>query len=195
MIDVSYIVTLAVVLAFLAMVVVIFLLARTTRKVIDKNAALSERLLGNDAGRGIPSAALSAVDQIRQDLDSMEKPWQMDDASLMAWMDARMEELALYQQPDLDLKTVSEALGISQRHILRLLKNQSQYGSFSVYITEKRLAKACSLLRSHPEYTIEAICLDAGFRTRRTFQAVFKSRLGISPSEFRSSVKNDLLTN
>ncbi len=195
MIDVSYIVTLAVVFAFLAMVVVIFLLARTTRKVIDKNAALSERLLGNDAGRGIPSAALSAVDQIRQDLDSMEKPWQMDDASLMAWMDARMEELALYQQPDLDLKTVSEALGISQRHILRLLKNQSQYGSFSVYITEKRLAKACSLLRSHPEYTIEAICLDAGFRTRRTFQAVFKSRLGISPSEFRSSVKNDLLTN
>lgn len=191
MIDVSYIVTLAVVLAFLAMVVVIFLLARTTRKVIDKNTALSERLLGYDAGRGIPSA----VDQIRQDLDSMEKPWQMDDASLMAWMDARMEELALYQQPDLDLKTVSEALGISQRHILRLLKNQSQYGSFSVYITEKRLAKACSLLRSHPEYTIEAICLDAGFRTRRTFQAVFKSRLGISPSEFRSSVKNDLLTN
>ena len=177
------------------MVVVIFLLARTTRKVIDKNTALSERLLGSDAGRGIPSAALSPVNQIRQDLDSMEKPWQMDDASLMAWMDAKMEELALYQQPDLDLKTVSEALGISQRHILRLLKNQSQYGSFSVYITEKRLAKACSLLRSHPEYTIEAICLDAGFRTRRTFQTIFKSRLGISPSEFKSSVKNDNLTN
>ena len=55
-------------------------------------------------------------------------------------------------------------------------------------LSQKLLEKeACSLLRSHPEYTIEAICLDAGFRSRRTFQTVFKTHLGIIPSEYRSA--------
>lgn len=194
MIDTSYIVTMAIVVAVLAMAMVIVILARTTRKVVDKNTALSQRLLEKeDAGASIASPSM--VDEIKQELSSMEKPWEMNDTQLMVWMDAKMEELALYQQPDIDLKTVSEALGISQRQILRLLKSQPQYSTFSNYLTEKRLAKACSLLRNHPEYTIEAICLDAGFRTRRTFQTIFKTRLGISPSEYRIAVQNENKTN
>lgn len=184
----------AIVVAVLAMAMVIVILARTTRKVVDKNTALSQRLLEKgDAGASIASPSM--VDEIKQELSSMEKPWEMNDTQLMVWMDAKMEELALYQQPDIDLKTVSEALGISQRQILRLLKSQPQYGTFSNYLTEKRLAKSCSLLRNHPEYTIEAICLDAGFRTRRTFQTIFKTRLGISPSEYRIAVQNENKTN
>ncbi len=30
-----------------------------------------------------------------------------------------------------------------------LLKSQPQYGTFAVYLTEKRLAKACLMLKSH----------------------------------------------
>ena len=194
MIETSVIVTLAIVVAILAMVLVIFKLVRTTRKEINKNTALSQMLLDKESHRD-PIASVSPVDQIKQEITCMESQRGMDDTRLMAWMDARMEELALYQQPDLDLKTVSEALGISQRRILRLLKSQPQYGTFSVYLTEKRLAKSCNLLRSHPEYTIEAICLDAGFRTRRTFQTIFKTRLGISPSEYRSLYCKDNMRN
>ena len=186
--DPSYIVVLATVLAFLAMVVVVILLVRTTRKVVDKNTALSERLMEMKDLEA--SYHVSPLEQIRQDLSGAENPSRMNDACLMAWVDEKMEEMALYQQADLDLKTVSEALGVSQRRLLRLFKDQTQYGSFPAYLTEKRLAKACGLLKSHPEYTIEAICLDAGFRTRRTFQTVFKSHLGFSPSEYRSTVIN-----
>ena len=179
MIAPSTIVVLALLLAFLALILVIILLIRTTRKVVDNNAKLVEQL------------KRTQVDRIREEVSSMEHPMKMDDTQLMAWLDERMQETPLYQQPDLDLKTMAEALGISQRRIIRLLKSQPKYGSFNAYITEKRLEKACELLKSHPEYTIESISQDAGFSSRRTFQTVFKNRLGMSPSEYRSVVSKD----
>ena len=185
MVDTSNVVILAIVFCFIALFVVIILLIRTTRKVVDNTNVLLKR----DADAVL---AASPVDKLKHDLSCMNQPAKMDDSQLMAWMDAKMDEMSLYQNPDLDLKTASEALGISQRRIVRLLKSQPQYGSFAVYLTEKRLAKACLLLKSHPQYTIEAICLDAGFRTRRTFQTIFKSRLGVSPSEYRSAVHNNI---
>ena len=185
MVDTSNVVILAIVFCFIALFVVIIILIRTTRKVVDNTNVLLKR----DADAAL---AASPVDKLKHDLSCMNQPAKMNDSQLMAWMDAKMDEMSLYQNPDLDLKTASEALGISQRRIVRLLKSQPQYGSFAVYLTEKRLAKACLLLKSHPQYTIEAICLDAGFRTRRTFQTIFKSRLGVSPSEYRSAVHNNL---
>ena len=185
MVDTSNVVILAIVFCFIALFVVIILLIRTTRKVVDNTNVLLKR----DADAVL---AASPVDKLKHDLSCMNQPAKMNDSQLMAWMDAKMDDMSLYQNPDLDLKTASEALGISQRRIVRLLKSQPQYGSFAVYLTEKRLAKACLLLKSHPQYTIEAICLDAGFRTRRTFQTIFKSRLGVSPSEYRSAVHNNL---
>lgn len=185
MVDTSNVVILAIVFCFIALFVVIIILIRTTRKVVDNTNVLLKR----DADAAL---AASPVDKLKHDLSCMNQPAKMNDSQLMAWMDAKMDEMSLYQNPDLDLKTASEALGISQRRIVRLLKSQPQYGSFAVYLTEKRLAKACLLLKSHPQYTIEAICLDAGFRTRRTFQTIFKSRLGVSPSEYRSAVHNNI---
>lgn len=179
MIPPSTIVVLASLFALLAMILVIVLLIRTTRKVVDNNAQLIEQL------------KKTSVDRIREEISSAEQPMKMDDAQLMAWLEERIQENPLYQQPDLDLKTMAETLGISQRRILRLLKNQPKYGSFSSFITEKRLEKACELLRLHPEYTIESISQDAGFPSRRTFQTVFKNRLGMSPSEYRSAVLNN----
>ena len=171
MINTSSILILALVFAFTAMIAVIILLLRTTRKVVDKNTALAEKMMEIEKEAG---STLSPVEQIRQDLSNIENP-------------AKMSDTELYQQSSLDLKSASEALGVSQRRILRVFKNK--YGSFSSYLTEKRLSKACSLLKDHPEYTIEAICLDAGFRTRRTFQTIFKSHIGMSPSEYRNATK------
>jgi len=176
---------LCITMALLAMVVVIVLLARTTRKVVDRNEALANLLVEKDRQL---SAAISPLDKIRQDAASMEQPGKMDDVTLMRWLDDKMEETLLYRQPDMDIKSASETLGLSQRRIMRLMKSQPQLGTFSVYLTEKRLAKACELLKEHPEFTVEGICLDVGFSTRRAFQRIFKQRIGMSPSEYRNSV-------
>ena len=150
----------------------------------------ASRLFGNDISL-TQQLLETPVDQIRQNISSVEQPMKMDGAQLLAWLDSKMEETALYLQPDIDLKTVAETFGLSQRRVIRLLKNQSRYGNFASYLTEKRLEKACSLLKKHPEYTIESICIDAGFSSRRTFQTIFKTRLGMSPSEYRSAVINE----
>ena len=119
MIDISIIVTLAIVVTILAVVLVMFLLVRTTRKEVDKNTDLSQILMDKESS-GVSIASVSPVDQIKHDITCMENQSVMDDTQLMAWMDAKMDELGLYQQPDMDLKTVSETLGISQRRILRI---------------------------------------------------------------------------
>lgn len=185
MITSTTIIVLASLLAVVAMAQVIVLLARTTRKVIDKNTEMAAELLEKQR-----ISFGSTIDQIKKTLSSTEPPMKMEDDQLIAWLDAKMEETALFQQPNLDLKMVAERFGISQRRLLRLMKNLPQYNSFSAYLTEKRLEKACALIKSHPEFTIESICKDAGFSSRRTFQAIFKARLGVSPSEFRSIVLN-----
>lgn len=175
----STVILLVAVFAFLAMVVAIVLLVKTTRTVVDENATLTQKLLE------------TPVDQIRKEVSAAGQPMKMDDESLMAWLDAKMEGTELYRQPDLDLKMAAETLGLSQRRIIKLLKAEPKYGSFVSYITEKRLHKACVLLKQHPEYTIESISEDAGFPSRRTFQTNFKARLGMSPSEYRRAAQND----
>lgn len=76
---VSTVIFLSLLLAFLAMIVVIVLLVRTTRTVVDKNTSLTQQLLE------------TPVDQIRQDISSVEQPMKMDDAHLLAWLDSKME--------------------------------------------------------------------------------------------------------
>ena len=55
------------------------------------------------------------------------------------------------------------------------------------YLNEKRFLYACELLRERPQWTIEAVGIEAGFGSRRTFQMEMKRRLGITPLQYRHS--------
>jgi AraC-like DNA-binding protein len=57
-------------------------------------------------------------------------------------------------------------------------------------LTEKRFLLACELMRENPEWTIEAVAKEAGFLTRRTFQEVVKSHLGLTPSQLRQTLNS-----
>ena len=103
----------------------------------------------------------------------------MTDAELLAWLDAKMDQTLLYTDPELDAKKISEIFGVSQRRILRTMKLENAPGSVTAWLSEKR-----------HEFTIEAISQEAGFRSRRTFQNMFKQHLGVTPSEYRVQAKN-----
>ena len=60
--------------------------------------------------------------------------------------------------------------------------------SFSKYILEKRLQRACALLTSSPAAVTE-IALQCGFNTISYFNRAFKNRFGVSPVEYRSRHK------
>ncbi len=55
------------------------------------------------------------------------------------------------------------------------------------YITSLRISKACDLLIEYPNKKISAVALECGFNNSTYFNKIFKERVGLSPSEFRTN--------
>ena len=128
--------------------------------------------------------------QTRGHCQQIKATQDMNDEELMNWIDMRMDETRLYTTPTLSLKDTAKALGLTQKRIGQLFKNNEKYANLGEYLTEKRFLLACELMRENPEWTIEAVAKEAGFLTRRTFQEVMKADLGLTPSQFRQTLKN-----
>ena len=128
--------------------------------------------------------------QTRGHCQQIKATQDMNDEELMHWIDMRMNETRLYTTPTLSLKDTAKALGLTQKRIGQLFKNNEKYANLGEYLTEKRFLLACELMRENPEWTIEAVAKEAGFLTRRTFQEVMKADLGLTPSQFRQTLKN-----
>jgi AraC-like DNA-binding protein len=126
-------------------------------------------------------------EQTRQQREHIEQTADMTDAELMAWIDQKMEETHLFTDSDLNLKTMAHSLGLTQKRLSNLFKNNEKYASLGEYLNEKRFLYACRLLREEPHWTIEAVGAEAGFGGRRTFQMEVKRRLGITPLQYRQS--------
>ena len=127
-------------------------------------------------------------DQTRPHRERIELTADMSDEELMAWMDDEMDERLLYTDSELTLKTMAQTLGLTQKRLGELFKNNEKYNSLGDYLNEKRFLYACRLLRKKPNYTIEAIGTEAGFGSRRTFQMEMKRRLGITPLQYRQGM-------
>ena len=128
--------------------------------------------------------------QTRGHFQQIKATQDKNDEELMHWIDMRMDETRLYTTPTLSLKDTAKALGLTQKRIGQLFKNNEKYANLGEYLTEKRFLLACELMRENPEWTIEAVAKEAGFLTRRTFQEVMKTGLGLTPSQFRQTLKN-----
>lgn len=124
-------------------------------------------------------------EQTRQYRENIELTANISDEELMAWLDHKMDETHLYTDTHLTLKTMANALGLTQRRLGTLFKNHPKYASLGDYLNEKRVLLACRLLNEKPNWTIEAIGAEAGFGSRRTFQMEMKRRLGITPLQYK----------
>lgn len=130
--------------------------------------------------------------QTRQYRENIELTANISDEDLMTWLDQKMDETHLYTDTELTLKTLANALGLTQRRLGALFKNSTKYVSLGDYINEKRVLLACRLLHEKPNYTIEAVGTEAGFGSRRTFQLEMKRRLGITPLQYRQGMESAL---
>lgn len=131
-------------------------------------------------------------DQTRQHRERIELTANMSDEELMAWVDQEMDERQLYTDTNLTLKTMAKALGLTQKRLGELFKNNEKYNNLGDYLNEKRFLLACRLLREKPNWTIEAVGKEAGFGGRRTFQMEVKRRLGITPLQYRQGTESGI---
>lgn len=129
-------------------------------------------------------------EQTRQYRENIELTTDISDEDLIIWLDQKMDETRLYTDPELTLKTLANSLGLTQRRLSALFKNNPKYASLGDYLNEKRVLLACRLLHEKPNYTIEAVGKEAGFGSRRTFQMEMKRRLGITPLQYRQNVES-----
>lgn len=122
---------------------------------------------------------------LKNDINQVSQTERMTDGQLMAWIDRRIDELGLHTNPEIKLKDMAMALGLTQRRILQALKTRTDDNTLAEYLTTKRLNTACNLLVEQPNWKIEAIASEAGFGAVTTFRTIFRKHFGISPSQYR----------
>ncbi|OAV43151.1 AraC family transcriptional regulator [Lewinella sp. 4G2] len=101
-----------------------------------------------------------------------------------------MEEEKLFRDPDLSRAVVAEKLGISESYVSQVM-TAGVGESFSEYVTRYRIEDATDLL-SRPafdRYSLEAIGLEAGFKSRSAFYGAFKKATGTTPGASRKARK------
>ncbi len=98
------------------------------------------------------------------------------------------EEKEIHLNKNLKLSDVAENLKISS-HALSQYLNENIGTSFSNYINVYRVATAEKGLQSNDSHTLEAIGNESGFKSNSTFYAAFKKLKGITPAQYKKSLK------
>ena len=108
----------------------------------------------------------------------------VDIASSLAKLEQQMKQDRLYQNDELNLAMVAEAVGLTSHQLSELINVHFGMG-FSRYIREQRVRAAQTLLASEPEASILAISMETGFKSQSSFYAAFKEIMGVSPGDYR----------
>ena len=97
-----------------------------------------------------------------------------------------MEEQALYMNEALTLPLLAESLNLSPSHLSQVINQQFEKNFFD-FINTYRVEEAKRRLRNpqFSHFSILAIGLDCGFRSKSSFNRAFKKFVGQTPSEFR----------
>jgi len=101
-----------------------------------------------------------------------------------------MEEEELYKNPLLSRLDLANKLEISEGYLSQII-NQEINKNVIQFINEHRIETAKKLLHNpvFNKYSIEAIGLEAGFKSKSTFYNAFRTSLEMSPGAFRKLQK------
>lgn len=97
-----------------------------------------------------------------------------------------MEDQKIYRNPDLSRDLVAEKLNMSTGYLSQLI-SASVNSNFTSLINEYRIndVKQMLLNPDFDKYSIVAIGLEAGFKSKSTFYSEFKKQTGYTPNQFK----------
>lgn len=98
---------------------------------------------------------------------------------------SRIQEIIEIRLSDnITLESIADEMFFTTSYLSRLFKKQTGK-NFSEYIIDRRLEKAKLLLLS-TNRTIDSIAQETGYENANSFRRLFKSKIGISATEYRS---------
>ncbi len=94
-----------------------------------------------------------------------------------------------YLNRDLSIHDLSSLTGIPKHYITQIL-NENHGKNFFTFINEYRVKEVIARFGdpANNNYTILAIAFDSGFNSKTTFNSIFKSQTGMTPSEYREKI-------
>lgn len=94
-----------------------------------------------------------------------------------------------YLDRDLSIHDLSGLTGIPRHYITQIL-NERHKKSFFTFINEFRVKEVITRLEDprNNNFTILAIAYDSGFNSKTTFNSIFKSQTGMTPSKYRKKI-------
>lgn len=101
-----------------------------------------------------------------------------------------LESSEAYTNPNLSLKDVAKATGLSSKNLSRAINTVPEKSFFDL-VNGLRVEKSKGLLLAKKErgYTLDTIAEECGFNSRFTFNAAFKRATGLTTSEWLKSTK------
>jgi len=104
-----------------------------------------------------------------------------------------MEDKKPYLDVDLSIHDVSDELEIP-RHYLTQVINGMLGKNFYTFINEYRIEEVKKLLidKNYSKFTLTSIAFEAGFNSKSSFNSVFKTATGMTPSQFKDAHLNGI---
>jgi len=101
-----------------------------------------------------------------------------------------MEEKQLYKNPDISMTALSKEIGLSKGYLSQII-NVKEAKNFFDFINSYRVDAVIKLFKDpkFSHYSILGITIEAGFKSKSTFNAVFKKTTGLTPSQYRKQDK------
>lgn len=109
-----------------------------------------------------------------------------------SWLKEQMATNLFYLNSELTLKSLADNLNIHP-NVLSKIINDGLDKSFSDFINEYRVNAIIDKLHSgnYNHITLLGISFECGFNSKTTFNRVFKNIKGITPLNYKKSIKND----
>ncbi|GAB4281315.1 MAG: hypothetical protein Kow0068_05760 [Marinilabiliales bacterium] len=97
-----------------------------------------------------------------------------------------MQKEKAYQNPELSIFNLADALNINKTYISYVINNYFQE-NFNSFINRYRIEEAKKILlnKDYANYTIEAIANMVGFHSKSSFNSAFKKYTGTTPSSYK----------
>jgi AraC-like DNA-binding protein len=118
---------------------------------------------------------------------SERSPEGSEDAGQLAALRRLMEHDRVYREEGLSIGGLAERLGIAEHALRRLINQRLGHRNFNAFLNGYRLDEVIAALGDPAQEAVPilTIALDAGFQSLGPFNRAFKSKTGMTPTEFR----------